>query len=85
MSDLIRKQLYITKAQDQKLKEKAREYGVTEAELVRQALDLQLDRVGFAREPDRAWEREQEFIAELRQQGAAAGSRSWKREDLYER
>lgn len=36
---MIRKQLYITREQERSLKRKARELGVSEAELVRRALD----------------------------------------------
>ena len=36
---MIRKQLYITEAQEEALKERARSLGVSEAELVRRALD----------------------------------------------
>lgn len=36
---MIRKQLYITREQERSLKRKARELGISEAELVRRALD----------------------------------------------
>ena len=36
---MIRKQLYIEEAQDKALKRRAKELGVTEAEVVRRALD----------------------------------------------
>ena len=36
---MIRKQLYITREQDRSLKRKARELGLSEAELVRRAID----------------------------------------------
>lgn len=39
---MVRKQLYITEAQDAALKRKALESGVSEAELVRRALDSEL-------------------------------------------
>lgn len=38
----VRKQLYITREQEHALKERAREEGLTEAEIVREALDRHL-------------------------------------------
>jgi hypothetical protein len=85
MSDLIRKQFYITKNQDMLLKEKAREFEMTEAEIVRQALTLQLEKISFPRQPFTVWQEEREFIKELMDKGYKKGTRSWKREDLYDR
>ncbi len=84
MSDLVRKQLYITKSQDLQLKEKAKEYGMKEAELVRQALDLQLNKVGLSKQPAAAWKLELQFIDERTRKGYAEGRRNWRRDDLYE-
>ena len=39
---MIRKQLYLEETQDQALKQRARELGISEAELVRRALDAAL-------------------------------------------
>jgi hypothetical protein len=41
-SSMIRKQLYITREQERILKDRAREEGLTEAEIVREALDRHL-------------------------------------------
>ena len=84
MSDLVRKQLYITRTQDRQLKEKAKEYGMSEAELVRKALDLHISKVSFSREPAAAWKKEVEFIKELMGKGTVRGQRNWKRDDLYD-
>ena len=43
---MIRKQLYLEEAQDQALKQRARELGISEAELVRRALDVVLSPKG---------------------------------------
>ncbi|MBS4029829.1 MAG: hypothetical protein KGZ63_11315 [Clostridiales bacterium] len=85
MSDMVRKQLYITKSQELYLKEKAKELGVTEAELVRDALDLQLKCIGFVKDPLSVWEEESAFINSLMGKGDLQGKRDWKRDDLYER
>jgi len=80
---MIRKQLYIEPHQDALLKKRARLEGVTEAELVRRALEAHLGRVSARKDPA-AWEKEKAFIASRR--GAGRGRRrSWRREDLYDR
>ena len=84
MSDLVRKQFYITRSQDRQLKEKAKEYGMSEAELVRKALDLQISKISLPREPAAVWKKEVEFIKELMGKGTVRGQRNWKRDDLYD-
>lgn len=80
---MVRKQLYLEAAQDRQLKRLARERGVTEAELVRQALTW------YVAQPNSpagnaAWEREMAFARKLRDAGPLpARERGWKREDLY--
>lgn len=86
MSDLVRKQFYITRSQDNLLKRKAAELGVTEAELVREALDGQADKIGYPRRSAVKWQKEIKFI-ESRSSGkrVKGDDRTWKREDLYDR
>ena len=43
MTKMIRKQLFITAEQDRKLKQRAAAAGVSEAELIRAGIDLQLE------------------------------------------
>lgn len=92
MPDMIRKQFYIEPRQEELLKRWAREKGVTEAELVREALDLYTPwgadvsparAAGGLRDPS-AWQEERLFIEELRKKGPVKGKRRWQREDLYE-
>jgi hypothetical protein len=86
VSDLIRKQLYITKSQEKMLKMKARETGLTEAEIVREAIDKAAYRVEYPLNSTDKWQEELSFINELiagRQVGQK--ERTWKREDLYDR
>lgn len=51
---MIRKQLYLEKTQDRALKRRAKELGVTEAEVVRRALDDALKPATQVRENDKA-------------------------------
>jgi hypothetical protein len=86
MAGMVRKQVYIEKRQDEALKRAARRRGVTEAELVREALDLRsLDsRVGGV--PDReAWLSFKRFVLRERKKGPLAPRpRNWTRDELYE-
>ena len=87
MGRMLRKQIYIEARQDALLKRKAEASGVSEAELIRQALDRQLEvQATLAVPPERkAWEQVRRFILDLRARAPQPGEvRTWKREDLYE-
>ena len=86
MSDLIRKQLYITKQQDQLLKKKAATYNISEAEIVREALDSHTAAASYPRNVQEKWLEERRYIEENRK-GSKNDSpiRRWKREDIYDR
>lgn len=87
MGRMVRKQIYIEPRQEMLLKRLARSRGVSEAELIRQAIDRQ---VGGVRQrslpPDPvAWEQAYQFMLDLRAQGPMEGEqRTWRRQDLYE-
>ena len=84
MASMVRKQVYIAPAQDEFLKRRARELGVTEAELIRQGIDT------LARSPahppfdPQAWKAVLESLEERARQPVAGEGRTWRREDLYE-
>jgi hypothetical protein len=84
----IRKQIYLDKKQDQQLKRLAETRGVSEAEVVRQAIDKQF--VGMASHPvpgnPAAWKVAHETMLRLLAEGPLPneGNRGWTREDLYE-
>lgn len=82
---MVRKQIYIDPAQERLLKRKASQLHVSESELIRDGIEKVLA-AGLARHRDvRAWETEKKFIRSLVKKGAAAGKRTWKREDVYDR
>lgn len=81
----VRKQIYIDPGQEVLLKRLARETGVTEAEIIRRAIDQHTRSFRFPKRDLAAWEKERAFITHLIQQGAISGQRSWRREDLYGR
>ncbi len=88
MARKVRKQVYIEPGQEQRLKRVAKRTGVPEAEIIRQALEVEL------RAPARsfpiadrleAWQAERAFIRRLIEKGSVPGGRTWRREDLYDR
>jgi hypothetical protein len=87
MAQMLRKQIYIRKQQQALLKRLAKARGVSEAEIVRRAIDQQ----AAAAEPrsapvdPEAWEKARRFMQRLRAQGPLAGRpRNWTRDELYE-
>lgn len=85
MTRKLRKQIYLDPQQEAALKRQAAATGISEAEIIRQAIDNQtriLRHPGAALE---AWEREREFIQSRMAKGPVAGRRTWQRDDLHDR
>ena len=84
---MVRKQIYIEPRQEALLKELAHALGVTEAELIRQAIDRQLGggRAGSTWLRPDAWAEERAWRESwVRGAAAKARKRRWMREELYE-
>ena len=86
MSDMVRMQIYISKRQRILLKRLSKARGVSQAELVRQAIDREAaqtaPRAGSGAQE--AWEQAFALMRSLHNQGPIEGQpRNWKREDLY--
>jgi hypothetical protein len=81
----IRKQIYLDAQQNDILKQTSRRLGVSEAEIIRQAILNQTGRMFAGKKNCSAWKKERQFIQTLLEQGSVNGGRTWKREDLYER
>lgn len=81
----VRKQIYIQARQERLLKRLAKKTGLKEAEIVRRALEEHFRDLESAAARRGAWERVDGLIAGLMAEGRAAGGRSWRREDLYDR
>ena len=100
MGRMIRKQVYIEPEQEQLLKRRSKELGISEAALIRQAIDrLDVDggespskrqaweeakRVIQERMQLPAWEEELAFIEQRMQLRVPQTGRSWTREELYD-
>lgn len=87
MAQMIRKQIYIPKRQLLLLKRLAKARGVSEAEIIRQAIDRQIS--GASTQPFRpdskAWERALALMKLLQAQGPLPDRpRNWTRDELYE-
>ena len=85
MEAKIRKQIYLDRQQDEILKQTSRKLGVSEAEIIRQAIISQASRLSTSQWNRKAWEKEYQFIQSLIKRGKVQGKRKWKREDLYDR
>lgn len=84
---MVRKQIYIDQHQNMLLKRKAKALGVTEAELVREALERHLaSGIGIKRKTT-AWDEEKKFIRGRMRlgHGKKKEARRWNREELYDR
>jgi hypothetical protein len=81
----IRKQIYLDPQQNEMLKQTSRRLNISEAEIIRQAIVAQTGRTIPGKKNLAAWKKERQFLQTLLEQGSVAGSRTWKREDLYER
>lgn len=85
MSQKVRKQIYIEKRQEALLKRLARTQGISEAEVIREAIDKQASGIGDQAPDPAAWEQAYRFMLELQALGPLPRrQRSWTRSDLYE-
>jgi hypothetical protein len=86
MTQMVRKQVYIQKRQQVLLKRLARRRGVSEAEVIRQAIDQQVE--SAAQQPlppdPQALEAVIQYALERRRQSGASEPYQWQREDAYE-
>jgi hypothetical protein len=83
---MIRKQVYIEERHDRLLKRRARQRGVTEAEIIREALDqVVAHRTAGGLNPA-AGRKALSFMRAMavRRQPRGPSSREWSREELYE-
>jgi hypothetical protein len=86
MKQMIRKQIYIQKSQEARLKRAAEARGISEAEIIRRALETELKRAGYRLAYDNeAWKRLRAEMLEMNKlPSVPQKKRDWTREDLYE-
>ncbi len=81
----IRKQVYIEPEQERRLKKLTKQTGMTEAEIIRKALDLQLHAIDVERRASSGWAAIEEFISKRMTKAPASAERTTSREELYDR
>ncbi len=93
MSRMVRKQIYIEEEQDAVLREVAEEYGISQAELIRQALEREIVgmRRAYFRYPEKIRKKAFEDLKKfsearkaLKVETGAGEGRGWTREEIYE-
>src|SRR2546421_6072598 len=84
MSEMIRKQIYLHKRHQILLDQLARARGVSQAEVIRRALEREAGGHGPPLPPDRsAWEEILEAVASRRVLGSGGAAYPWRRQDGY--
>lgn len=83
---MVRKQVYIEPRQDRLLKQRAKQLGVTEAELIRQSLDqnLMASPTSWRRNPE-AWRAFMRSVRRRMRMKVPPSPRTWTRDELYDR
>jgi hypothetical protein len=86
MAVMVRKQVYLERRQALLIKRQARRLGISEAELIREAIERQIEQTASrtARPDSKAWERAHALMLALRAEGPVPDRpRRWTREELY--
>lgn len=86
MAQMVRKQIYIQKSQEDRLKRVAEARGVSEAEIIRRALESELRRAGYrlAYDDDAMKRLYQAMLDMDKKPPIAQKERNWSRDELYE-
>jgi hypothetical protein len=80
---MVRKQVYITKEQDEELKRLSDWLDVSEAELIRRGIE-QIVESSRAEVREQAWDRLFAFMEERAKLKVPQQPRTWTRDDLYD-
>jgi hypothetical protein len=84
MTTMVRKQVYIEPQQEAQLKQRAAETGMSEAEIIRRAIDSWLKDEARRLRAEQAWGKARALMEERYTQGPAPGGRTWTRDELYD-
>ena len=83
MTTMVRKQVYIEPQQEEHLKQRAAETGMSEAEIIRRAIDWWLKDEVRRHRAEQAWEKARALMEDRYAQGPVPGGRTWTRDKLY--
>lgn len=85
MSQMVRKQIYIYKRQQAQLKRISEARGISEAEIIRNALDREVNsQIAPYHYDEDAWKRILASIEKRRALGVASAPYTFRRQDAYE-
>lgn len=87
MSEMVRKQIYISRRQQALLKRLSQQRGLSEAEIIRQAIDREATHVSPRIElnSQEAWDKAYQFMQSMSDRaGRFRQPYEWNREELYE-
>ncbi len=84
MAVMVRKQMYLEPRQDVQIKQLAQARSTTEAEVIREAINLFLSQVARQQRAQEAWDEALAFAEAWAAQEPVSGGRTWTREELYE-
>ena len=84
MTRMIRKQVYIRKDQDSRLKRASNSLGVTESELIRRGVDQVTEEALKGPRDPKAWAEFMAFAKERAKIKVPQTGRTWTRDELYE-
>ena len=82
---MVRKQVYIEPRHERLLKTRAKQLGVTEAELIRRSLEQTLTAPGVVRRDPEAWESFMQSVRRRMRLRVRPSRRTWTRDELYDR
>lgn len=85
MARMVRKQIVIEAHQECALSQRAATLGVSQSELVREAIDALLSGAAPRSRRERAWDELLSGVDEARAAGVGSGGRRFGREELHER
>lgn len=85
MGRMVRKQIVIDPEQDRALEERAKELGVSQSSLIRDAIEAMLEETEKRARREHAWARLEEEFRRADREGTGSGGRTWTREGLHER
>lgn len=83
---MVRKQIYIPRRQQTLIKRISETRGVSEGEVIRQAIEREINREwpGTTLEASAAWDQLMRFVEERKQAAGTGEPYQWNREEIYE-
>jgi hypothetical protein len=82
---MVRKQIYIPRRQDVLIKRLSQTKGVSEAEIIRQAIEREISReLSYSTaDQQKAWDELMEFLEERKNEAGTGEPVHWNREEIY--